>query len=365
MGVWLLVVVCVPSTGVWLTLDLSSVAFRVGGAASDRPGAAGAASAQDTFALTDLIETDAIMVEAFTGIELDEERVDTVSSYRLTAPPARKILVRPISVPARSWVRIRPLDRPNGAIFEIRHATRPLELALTVPTETAVEPSDGLGGVLRPSLATQEILVWAAPDADLERCARLAFSIWSGGTAGDQPPPAGGLSLVRSTPLDVLLLTDIDTRAGRPKRLSTLRGGKAVRLELEGEEVLLRPGEFLDVRFASPDAAGWWGVLAGGIARAFGGTPTDQDAECHPNSEPPARLAGTISELSVAPSGVALQARGQVAYLGVGTLDNRRDLTPRWLERIHSWVLLPLFWGAFLTAYGACNAALHYLRSSR
>jgi hypothetical protein len=358
---WFLLVLRVPSTDISLALDLSSLTFRIG---TETPGQT---EDPEKFDLIDAVGADAVTLESFSGVAIDERPIEA-PPVKLDSGPAHAILLHPFAVPAGTWVRVRGLERGEGATLELRHPTQALELALTVPAGATVPPDHPLAAALDPSLAARELVLWADPDIAAGRCARLAFSIRLGGIRGQE---GNELVFAREVPVDVIRFTDIEDRARRRKRFSTVHGGTAFREELASREVQLRPGEFLDVRFAPDEAATGLAGWLGGVARAFGAAQAGADAvggeEC--GGEDGARLAapatGTISRLSVGPGGVDLEARGRVAHLSIGTLDSRRDLMPRRLERLQAGELLPLFWGAFLSVFGVCYTVFLYLRGSR
>lgn len=364
---WLLLVVRVPSTGVSLALDLSSITFRIG---TETPGPTDNPEKID---LVDATGIDAVAFASFGGVEVDERPIEA-PPVKLESGPAHEIVLHPLALPAGTWVRVRSIDRGDGVTLELEHPTQALELALTVPTSATVPAGHALAGALDPSLATQEVVFWAEPDRERGRCAGLVLSIWSDGEPDLQPRGPGNaqaLVFAREIPADVMLFTDIEDRARRRKRFSTVQGGIAFREELANREVQLRPGEFLDVRFAPENAAtGLAGVIAS-VAGTFGsaqaGADIVRDDACRSeaSAQPAGPATGTISRLSVGPAGVDLEARGRVAQLSIGTLDSRRDLMPRRLERLQAGELLPLFWGAFLSVFGVCYTVFLYLRGSR
>ena len=363
-GVWLLLVVRVPSTSVSLTLDLSSVAFRIG---TETPGPIDSPEKID---LVDAIGVDEVAFASFGGIEVDERPIQA-PPVKLESGPAHEIVLHPLAVPAGTWARVRSTDRDGGVTLELEHPTQALELALTVPTGSTLPPGHSLAGALDPSLATQEVVFWSEPDREHGRCAGLLLTVrLGGGTGPADPEDARRLVFAREIPADLMLFTDIEDRARRRKRFSTVQGGTAFREELANREVPLRPGEFLDVRFAREDAASGLAGMIASFAGAFGAAPAGADAidddPCR--GEDPARPAGpatgTISRLVAGPAGLDLEARARVTHLSIGTLDARRDLMPRRLERLQSGELLPLFWGAFLSVFGVCYTVFRYLRGT-
>jgi hypothetical protein len=367
VALWLLLVLRVPSTDVSLALDLSSVMFQVG---TETPGPTGSTENID---LVDTTSVDAVVFASFGGIEIDEQPVEA-PPVKLESGPAHDIVLHPLAVPAGTRVRIRSGDRGDGVTVELEHPTHALELAVTVPTGN-VPPGHPLAEALDASLNTRELVLWAEPDAAQGRCAHLAFSVRRGGNAGQAPTEtldARAIALAREIPVGVIRFTDIEDRARRRKQFSTVQGGTAFREELANREVELRPGEFLDVRFAPRDAGSGLAGWLGGVARAFGAAPAGADAEggdeeCSGGISAGmiAPASGTISRLSVGPRGIDLEARGRVAHLSIGTLDSRRDLMPRRLEHLQAGELLPLFWGAFLSVFGVCYTVFLYLRGAR
>jgi hypothetical protein len=365
-AVWLLLVVRVPSTSVSLALDLSSVAFRIG---TETPGQIDSPEKID---LVDAIGVDEIAFASFGGIEVDERPIES-PPVKLESGPGPGIVLHPLAVPAGTWVRVRSTGRDGGVALELEHPTQALELALTVPTGSTLPPGHPLAEALDPSLATREVVFWAEPDREQGRCAGLLLTVRPDGKSDIEPAAPGhapGLVFAREIPADVMLFTDIEDRARRRKRFSTIQGGTAFREELANREVSLRPGEFLDVRLAPDDAAsGLPGVIAS-LAGTFGAAPAGADVvgddPCR--GDDPARMAGpatgTISRLAAGPTGLELEARARVAHLSIGTLEARRDLMPRRLEHLQSGELLPLFWGAFLSVFGVCYTVFRFLRGA-
>jgi hypothetical protein len=365
-AVWLLLVVRVPSTSVSLALDLSSVAFRIG---TETPGPIDSPEKID---LVDAIGVDEVAFASFGGVEVDEQPIES-PPVKLASGPAHEIVLHPLAVPAGTWVRVRSIGRDGGVTLELEHPTQALELALTVPTGSTLPPGHPLAAALDPSLATREVVFWAEPDREQGRCAGLLLTLRLGGQPDIEPPApedARRLVFAREIPAEVMLFTDIEDRARRRKRFSTIQGGTAFREELANREVSLRPGEFLDVRLARGDAAsGLPGVITS-LAGTFGAAPAGADAidddPCRGEdpAPPDGPATGTISRLVAGPTGLDLEARARVAHLSIGTLDARRDLMPRRLERLQSGELLPLFWGAFLSVFGVCYTVFRYLRDA-
>jgi hypothetical protein len=351
VAVSLLLFLRVPSTEVTLALDLSSLTFRIG--SDTGPGGA------ERVELLGRIHTDQVMIDDVDTVELDDIpiREPKASNFKLSTNGDAEFSIRPIDVPIGTWVRVKPPDEAGGLTIALAHPTDDLEIALSVPPEVEILPSDSaLAERFDPALGEQRVVFRAERPAEGDDCARLRFRwlVPEPSSTSASADAADALSFRSTLPVDALLFTDLTSGSQHlSTRFSSVLGGVIYLEAVVGREVEIRRDQLLDVGM---------GTLAGyDPVRASGGPGFCADDGASKTPTAPARIMG----IAVGADAVALQAGARVSRLSTGTATYRNDLMPRWLEWLQSRQELLLFWGAFGSLFGLAYTVLLWWRGTR
>jgi hypothetical protein len=334
----------VPTTEVTLALDLASLGFRIGN--DPEPGGDGGIE------LLERVNTNQMAIDAVGAVELEDVPIADATDFRLRATGDGSISLRPLVVPAGTWVRVDRPD-PTGALtIELVHPATELEVALTLPAEVEILPADsGLARAFDPGLGAQRA-VFRGGRTDGGGCARLrlrwpaAASVSFPAGTHDPAPFRGAL------PVDALLFTDLEGGAQRTG-FSTVLGGTLYLEAVAGREVEIRPDQLLEVGLGSAVTDQGAAAQASGVCAAAAA------------ARPPATAPARILRIAVGADAIALQAGATVSRLSTGTATHRNDLMPRWLEWLQSRQELLLFWGAFGSLFGLAYTVLLWWRGTR
>ena len=221
-------------------------------------------------------------------------------------PPGTLGLETPI-VPAGARVRVRHTEFPREYRLSLARAELQMHAPVTgrVRLEISGEGSEPLDFPAPKSFLLQS----GSGPVEID----LAFADAAGGALSPQLA-ADDLSFSR-------IHEDRDDNRTRVYRVSTIVAGSVYFQALDGQELKVRPGEFIQFE----------------------------------------RARGEIRTLRLEPDHIGLKYHGRVGGMTAGSEENRRSLMPTWLEWLRARHGLSLFWGTALYLFGLIAGVLRWL----